>query len=374
MSRLSLAPAARRPGTERARTLVLGAIVFGTSVVASLLGADAARQPVRSLDEGRSIVGAALENGSGSEEVRIPLRALRSRLGRHPLDSATRVLYASVLLDLVARTDDTLAPAFHARRAVALAPVTVPVVRAACLVLARCQEHEEAVALARRMFSYDSRSASELLELAEPFLGPERIGEALPDDPAAWLAWTKRLDASGRGGDADGTLGRALDRWPENLSLRLLLAARATARKDWPSLERAIGPEDPPRDRESASLWAYRGRLRAARGNADGARTDALQAEQLGGRDLDVPLGDLREALGELDAARGHWTSALYHLPATEKSRPARLSILARLSRLEERRGRTGDAIRSWRSILTIDPNNDEARRHLELLGRPAPP
>ena len=375
-SHLRLAPQAPPPaaGGSRSWALALGALLLCAALAAGALGADRVRgsRPAERLAE--EIVVQGLQAGSDSERVRGELRDLRRRVGDRPLHARTRVLYSAVLLEIGSAQGAGPAAAFHARRAANLAPVTVPVVRGAALVLAQCGEAQAAVDLTREMFGYDPPSASGLLEMLEPFLGPDLARSAVPDAPEAWLAWSERLAAAGHAADAQDWLARGRTRFPGNLAIRAALASRALARGDWSTLEEILPPGEPiPPSPESARLFAYRARLRAQRGDASGARADALEAEALGGNALLLVVGDALAAIADLDGARARYSRALYRIPAEPRNRAARISLLLRLARLEERRGRSGEALRRYRAVLEIDPEQPEARGKVAAITGTSP-
>ena len=370
---LRLAPvASARGGREvasRLGALCLGALALGVAVAATGLGADAARRPPPSSELAQEIVSKTLEAGGPSSQVRDSVLSLRRELGVRPLDGRTRVLYASVLLELAQGAGDARAAAFHARRAAALSPVTVPVVQAAALVLVRCGEEDGAVTLTRSMFGYDAPAASQLLGLLEPFLPRDRFRQAVPDEPDAWLAWSTYLARAGRDPEADSWLADGYSRWPGHLPFRKGLASKALGRKDWAALERLLPlEEDLPHGKEAASLYAYRARLKAERGDVPGARADAEEAERIGGSSISILVGDVLEASRDYDGAKASWSRALYSLPAGESARTTRLSLLVRLARLEEKRGNLGEALRAFRTVLKEDPDHEEARRRVAAL------
>jgi tetratricopeptide (TPR) repeat protein len=355
----------------RAAVVVVTAAVAIAAVAATLLGADAARAPADSLARASAILERALREGPRSASVLRDVRELRARLGARPLDGRTRVAYASFLLELAEADDDLPAATFHARRAAAMAPVTVPVVRAASLVLARANAPAEALSLAREMFAYDPDDAAALLALIEPDVGEGSAANGVPDSPEAWIAWPRRLSRSGREDEARVWTERGLGRWPRHPGLLESAASRAASRGDWDAVLALLPPEEPIPDSASAAvLLAYRAQGRARRGDAAGAVDDARRATRLAaGNSWRLSLaGDAFLAAGALDEAGARWREALYRVRAGEDGNPMRVSLLGRLARLEERRHREGDALRAWRAVLKIEPGNDEARRRVAAL------
>ena len=164
-------------------------------------------------------------------------------------------------MSLCRRLDDTRAPAFHANLAAKLAPVTVPIVERAALVLARSRETDRAAELVREMFEYDPRAASDLLLRLEGTLHPSQIEAAVAGTPEALLAWSHRLRTLGRGEAAETWLDLGHSRWPDHLPTMVNVAARAVGRADWEALKEILPPGLVlPQEPVSATLLAYRAR------------------------------------------------------------------------------------------------------------------
>ncbi len=70
--------------------------------------------------------------------------------------------------------------------------------------------------------------------------------------------------------------------------------------------------------------------------------------------------------MGRLDDARHVWSQALFGL--TPASKPRRRGVLRRLASLEEEQGQPGTALRHWRAILEMDPEDLEARERVANL------
>ncbi len=368
---LRLAPASPRPGGRESRGLAgaFGVLVLGVAVATTRLGADRLRSAAPSEQIAEEIVARGLDAGFDGEPVREGLRGLRRRVGARPLDSRTRVLYSAVLLEIGGPGKASQAAAFHARRAASLAPVTVPVVRAAALVLAQCDDAGGATDLTRAMFGYDPRSASRLLGMLEPFLAPELLEDTVPEDPDAWLAWSDHLSRSGHTTESEEWLARGRLRFPDHLPIRAALASRAVSRGDWKALEELLPLEETlPSSPAAARLFAYRARLRAERGDAPGARADAARAEAQDGTAVLLVVADALAAAGDFDGARSRYSGALYRLPSGEDARASRIALLLKLARLEERRGRLGEALRRFRAVLEIDPEHAESKRRVAAI------
>jgi len=249
--------------SNRLAVWLIALLLTAAALVSSLNGADRARQRFDPRDLAESALLQALSQGSDNRQVLAKLHELRGVIGRRPLDSRTRVVYASLLLSLSRSSSDLIVPAFHARVAASLSPVTVPVVRVAVLVLTSSGETNEALPLIREMFSYDPKSAAPLLARAEPLLSAEQMPLALPELPEAWLAWSRELYEQGRRQESEVFVEQAYSRWPENLDLYKSVAARKIRASDMQALA-SLFPDHHtlPNDPEAAALFAYRGRFK----------------------------------------------------------------------------------------------------------------
>jgi tetratricopeptide (TPR) repeat protein len=221
------------------------------------------------------------------------------------------------------------------------------------------------------MFGYDARRAADLLGTLELFLDEEDVAHAVPDAPEAWLAWARHLRDAGRDEESWRWIEQAHERWPADLPVLGWLARRAVWEQDWPELRDLLPshlglPERP----ESAELFALRARARAELGDRPGALMDASKAARLaeGSPGVLLPTGDALLAAGEPDDARRNWNLALYHLPRDEARHSTRVSLLARLARLEDEHGRPAAALRAWRAVLEAEPDHREARRRVDEL------
>jgi hypothetical protein len=369
-------PSSRPPASplrrERASAVALGSLALVTGLIGSLLGADRAREPSRPVDTAREALFRVLDHGPNDPGVLELLRSLRVQIGQRPLDARTRALYSALLLEMSMGPQDGPAAAFHAARAAALAPVTVPVVRASALVLARSGRPEEVVRLVADMFGYDAGSAAGLLSTLETFLDPERISQAIPADPVAWLAWSRELADGGRTGAADDWLSAAYREWPVHPGVRQRYAARAVRQRDWVTLSRVLpaGEELPDGD-ETALLLAYRARARAESGDGAGARADAESAVARSGDSPTVLLhaGDALLASGEPGGARRLWSRALFAIPPRGGVGTERVRLLVRVARYEDDHGTPAAALRAWRTVLEEEPEHPEAQRRVADLG-----
>ena len=68
------------------------------------MGADLARNPIDAREVAERTIERAIAEGNQAPEVRERLLELRAAVGRRPLDTKTRVAYASVLLGMSRRT------------------------------------------------------------------------------------------------------------------------------------------------------------------------------------------------------------------------------------------------------------------------------
>ncbi len=355
-------------GGARSLALVLGLGILACALAATGLGADQARREIDIREPAEQALRTALARGSEDVEVRDTLVALRRTLGWRPLESRTRVVYASLLLGLSTRLEEMQLAGFHARRAAELAPVTVSVVRAAALVLAHTGALETALALVRQMFGYDpARAAETLAQIDSSVLGVP-LEQAIPDAADAWLAWSDRLRAGGRSDAAEAWLERTHNRWPAHVPASIQIGARAFLRGDWPALETLLPPDrELPATREAAPLHVWRAHLRRRLGDARGALADAERAVALGGTPgVRRSAGDLFLDFGDLDRARREWSRALHE--AAPGAVAERQALLARLARLEDRHGQPAKALRYWEELLRIDPADSEARRRADDL------
>ena len=341
--------------------------------MATLTGAGSHRRPEDPLTAVRAALERAVTTGSDDPAVVATARRLRERLGRDPMNARARTAYAGLLLGCARSPAQYEAAAFHARRAATLAPVTVPVVRGASVVLAGCGDLRAARGLVRSLFTYAPAAAADHLLQVEPLLGD--AAGVVPERPHAWLAWSRRLRREGREEEADEALGRAAARWPREPDLLLERASQAVRARDWQALARVF-PEGLrlPETEASALLHAYRAHASAVRGDPASMRRDVETALRLGGRTsaLLEKTGDALLAGGALEDARSHFAEALHRLPADAPVRSS-VSVLLRLARLAEVQDRPDEALRRWTTVLRLDPAHTEARRRIAALtGRPA--
>ena len=367
---------ARSERSARRSVVILGASIAALAVLATALGADRARATFDPAETASKALLDVPPGGTPTSELRRAAVALRRRLGEAPADARTRAIYASTLLEIDARPEAGRAAVFHAERAAALAPVTVPVVSGAALVLASAGEIEKALALTTDMFGYDPKAAARLLLTVSPLAPPERIDAVVPPSPAAWLAWVLELKTARRTDDAQRALEIAFARWPDDPGTARVMAEQAVAAKDWDRLGKILPAAIPETDDVAwAALLAYRARLRAETGNADGARADAETAARRAPASVSVLIlaGDAMAAAGDTEGARRYLSGALYRLPKDPSEAATRVSILIRQARLYEREGKLADAARTWRVVASEDPDNAEAKDRLDRIpgGRP---
>lgn len=351
-------------------------VALACAAWATLLGADRPRRQLPATDVAREMLWAVLDRGPGDPGVRGAVIDYRRRVGRSPLDAATRALYAGLLLEMAASRDDARAAVFHARRSAQLAPVTVPVLRLTATVLARCGEREAAASLIRSMFGYEPRRAAGLLGALEPFLPAgaldrESTEGAIPPLARAWVAWSSELAERGRVVESGEWLEATHRRWPDDLAAIEELASRAVYRRDWEALARLLPTGRPlPEVPAAAALFAYRARSAAQRGSTTEAIEDVATAVRLARNDPSVLRvgADALLAAGDPDGARPMYHRALFGLPHDPRSVTARVALLTRLARLEDRHGRPADALRAWRAVLEIDPGHAESRSRVDEL------
>jgi len=360
----------------RGPAVVLGLLTLGSLVTATLLGADRARAVSRLQETAQETLFRILERGPDDAEVLASLEGIRIDMGRRPLDAFLRVVYAALLVEMSSGGADCGAATFHARRASELAPVTVPVVGPASMVLVRCGEESRGLGLIREMFGYEPESAARLLTTLGGFIDPERAKDAVPAEPEAWLAWSRELREQGRAQESERWAFEGHRRWPDHLETLQELATRAASRNDWVALGSLLPLDgELPERRETAILYAYRARVRAEAGDAAGAHRDVETATRLSEHHSAVLLqaGDALLVSGDNDGARRAWRRALFELSSESDDSPrSRSRVLVRLARLEDADGEPADALRAWREVLTQEPGNAEARKRvgeLDVLG-----
>jgi len=353
----------------------LGAAVLAAAGLATLCGADAARLPFTPSSIAESALARTLAT-SDPEPARDALNRLKERLRLNPLDTASRTIAASLLVETATTVAEREAAAAQAEAAVRLTPFDASVAHRAARVLSRCGRNDLALQEINRMFGYAPQSAAASLADIEPFVPDDRLDEALPPLPSAWLAWSFRLRADGRTDDADKRLAALLARWPGDLPALRVAASVAAGREQVAELARLVPPSLAlPATSEVAALYAYRARSKAMAGDAAGSHADAGTAISLSNEDpwVTALAGDAF-ASSEPALARDYWTRALYRLQARPGSRRQALDLRYRLARLDEREGRAGDALREWRTILAERPGDVEAKRRVAALTGENPP
>ncbi|HEX6850971.1 MAG TPA: O-antigen ligase family protein [Candidatus Polarisedimenticolaceae bacterium] len=351
----------------RAAAVACAGLALLAAGIATALGADTARAPSDAPDLAATAARAALERGADDAGARAALVELRRRVGARPLDGAIRAAYAGALLDVAGEDAGVRdAAVFHAGRAAASAPVSVPVVAAAARTLARAGRADAAIPLVRSMFGFDPRAAAVVLLEIEGFVVTPDA--AVPELAAAWTAWGLELRRSGRGAEGNRRIEEAVARWPEDVRARTLAALFAAGDRRHDDLDALVPDALPlPADPAHATLLALRAQIDARRGDRDLARARAAAAEEASSGDPAVREIAARALLdaGDVEAARAMWTRAWWSLPAIDATRPTRLRLALSLARLEREHGRAGDARRAYRSVLEVDPENLEARREL---------
>lgn len=351
-------------------TLAVAIVVVGCAVLATASGAALARDDVDVRSVARQALDRALVEGSDDPQVRATLIDLRRAVRDRPLDAGRRVAYAALLLGLSGHVAETDAAAFHADLAARLAPVTVPVVRSAAQVLARGGHQAEALDLTRRMFDYDPDAAADLLARLEPVIWSEPLERGLAERPAAWLAWARRIADDGRGDESRRLLAEAVRRWPDDPGVLRQLAAQAVRRRAWDDVLALAPPDaDLPASATGSELRVYRGQARCATGDLAGGLEDlsGAPAPKDGSAFFRMVRGDALQTCGREDEARVQWLRALHS--ADDQAPAIRVGLRLRLARLEERRGEASTALRHWRAVLDLEPDNAEARERIGLLG-----
>jgi len=349
----------------------LALALLASAALGTLSGADLARQRIVPREIAEATLGVALERGSSDPDVRQNMIDLRRRISRRPLDSKTRIAYASLWLGLSRRLDDLTVAAFHARRASELAPVTLPVVRPAVLVLANTDQLDAALALTREIFEFDAQEAAKLLASVEHLTDETSFRQGMPESPEAALAWFDQLNTLGRRVEAREWLETTYSRWPDHPIALRHTAATAVRKRDLARLAELF-PEDRslPDEPDFAIPMIFRAHLKAAQGDSESARADIAHALTLDTRSSwpSVHAAQAYVALGDYDEARGQFNRALFGFPRTESMVATRRHILSAFARMEEEHGQPAASLRLWNSLLELDPENVEARRHIDDL------
>jgi hypothetical protein len=345
-----------------------GAAVLAAAALATALGADRARRPLPHVETAEAALAATL-SGADPEAAGREIAALRARLRDAPLDGAARTTLANLMVETAGDDAARAKAAAQAVAATRACPTDEWVTRASARVLARCGREDEALAAIAAVFAYAPDQAAATLADVEPFVPEEKLARGLADTPEAWRAWSNRLRGLGRVAEADRRIEAALARWPDDLGTLLVAARVAAGRERVDELARLLPPSRAlPATREAAVLFAYRARTHSG---GEAVRADVATALALREDDpwVQVACGD---ALAALDggAARAHWTRAVYALEAAGAPAASLVGVRLRLARLDDREGRGADALRSWRSILALRPDSEEARRRVaELSG-----
>ena len=366
---LRLAPVPGREAKDR-RAAACGVLVLAAAIAATASGADRARRPFDPVALAEAGLNDALFLAT-PQAAASAARAFRDRLVRVPLDPATRTIAASLALEL-AETPGAREAAFaQAEAALRLAPWEEGVRRAHTRIAARCGRIDRAIESVRETFGYAPRDAAASLADIEPFVPDGRLEDALPDEPAAWLAWSSRLRELRREADADARLAAALARFPGDLEVRRVAAGVAASRGREAEVARLVPADFALPAGAAPALFAFRARSKARAGDAAGAREDAAAAVA-GAHDDPGVLVLAGDAVLAVDPAlsRGWWTRAAFALGSGTDGARRSVGVRVRLARLDEREGRAGDALRTWRSILASQPDHAEARRRVaELTG-----
>ncbi|HZN54292.1 MAG TPA: hypothetical protein VFB67_03150, partial [Candidatus Polarisedimenticolaceae bacterium] len=165
------------PPAPARRTRAGGAIacaLAAAAAVATLAGADVARRPFDAAPLAEAALARALASGD-ARDVATARETLDARLRSTPLDPATRVIAASLLVESEETAEARDEAARQALASVRLVPYDQWVARGAAIVLARCGRPAEALAQIRRTFSYAPDDAADALLAVEPMIDPARL-------------------------------------------------------------------------------------------------------------------------------------------------------------------------------------------------------
>ena len=160
----------------------LGAAVLAAAGLATLCGADAARRHFDPAHLAESGLARTLATHD-PEPAREARELLEKRLRRNPLDTASRTIAASLLVETATTEAQREAAVAQAEAAVRLTPVDASVAHRAARVLARCGRTDLALQETARLFEYAPQSAASTLADIEPFVAVDRLDDALPPSP-----------------------------------------------------------------------------------------------------------------------------------------------------------------------------------------------
>ncbi|MCK6486231.1 MAG: tetratricopeptide repeat protein [Phycisphaerae bacterium] len=173
--------------------------------------------------------------------------------------------------------------------------------------------------------------------------------------------------------DAEPWLRRALDNSPGDVASRLDLARvlLMQGHYDEASAELSRVPDLSPPELEQqgvtcalrATQHELRGRLMAARGDADGALRELAAAlrELPDGANVHAAMGELLAGLGRLEEAERHLRRAV---DAASESASARYNLAVVLSELN----REDEALEQYRACVELNPFDAESRNNLGFL------
>jgi tetratricopeptide (TPR) repeat protein len=279
-------------------------------------------------------------------------------------------VYASLLLNVSRSLDDTRAASFHAARAAELAPVTVAVNRQSAMVLARCGRTDDALEIARSTFLFDPATGVRILESLLPLLGKDLVATGVPDDPNAWLAWSRSLEEQGAREEALARMEEAAERWPGRPRTVQFLAARALAAGDTDRFQAVFDqPLVIPVEPEHALLFGFRAVSGALKADREAMVRDLNTALELQGRNPSIlrVCGDAWNRLGEPEQAADLWRRGLFQ-PSGSYPASVRIELLVRLALYEEDRMRFRIALDYWRQILALNPDHARAGQRVDEL------
>ena len=165
---------------------------------------------------------------------------------------------------------------------------------------------------------------------------------------------------------------------PQSPMSRMSLAvvrARAAGEADDPALRTALlaeAAEHLEHALEHSDDPRLLGNLSQVRGQ-QGRAPEALELAQrafAAAEERDLLTPEYARALGLAYLRAGRPDEALEHLERAARSTPERASAQRLLAEAYEAAGREGDAARSWRRVLELNPGSARARERLAALGR----
>lgn len=239
---------------------------------------------------------------------------------------------------------------------------------------AAIKDFSAAIALAPGLAeAFNGRGKAQMRAL-RPFAALRDFSRAIGLDPKLAVAYENRAVANrelGKYSDAINDLTQAITFAPANAKLYLL---RGRAYLDGKNLNSAIKDFEKiiqTSERDAAVALAYRGLALARAGAQEEAMADFAAAIERDPRNAAAYANRAKVHL-----ARGEPELGLPDIERALSLRPKASEILLVSAQVLEALGRRDEAIEGFRTVISVDPNSEEAWRSLKLLtgvGRPKP-